>query len=62
MTDSFILLCDKLGGCRLFGPFKNSLAAQSWAIHAKSIGYFPHASHEILEAEEPTALGFAQTL
>ncbi len=62
MTGNFVLLCDKLGGCRLFGPFKNSLAARSWVVHAKSIGYFPHAQHEIFEAEEPTLLGFAQNL
>lgn len=50
--------CDKLGGCRVFGPFKTQLAAREWSLESQGLGFFPMASFTIYEVEEPIDLGF----
>lgn len=54
----FAKFCDMFGGCRLFGPFRNSLTAKDWIVECQELGYFPESASQILEVEDPAELGF----
>ena len=55
----FAKFCDQFGGCRLFGPFRDGLAARAWIAKCQSLGYFLECASQILEVEDPAELGFA---
>lgn len=53
-----VQICDHAGGCRVFGPFRNSLAARDWGLESQALGFFPEAVFTVLEIEEPYDLGY----
>ena len=51
-------VCDPMGPCRIFGPFKTELAARDWALEAKELGFYPRAIYNVYETENPIDLGY----
>lgn len=51
-------LCDHVGNCRYFGPFKSELSARDWGMEAQELGFLPLTTFTVIETEEPLDLGF----